>query len=286
MAIFWNHIKGTGNATSNDTGLWTWIEWSKPEITAIPTILTSTLSPEIKVKIGNGSPDNDATKSLGNIITTNANVDYYGEWKNHEHAETSAYSKWSWSFDGQEKFSLEAGDDGPIFCATGYIHCEHNIREYDGSSILRLIKAEDGTKYDIVAWDLEQIQIDHPLYNKKLIHTDDKCEALYFNATSDKRAKENIQPATFSGLDLINKLSLYTFNYKNKTDIIPGILAQDLLEVQPEGLDLVDNVHARGKDNDYMSIKESKLIFVLMQAIKEQQAQIEELKAQIKNLTK
>ena len=35
-----------------------------------------------------------------------------------------------------------------------------------------------------------------------------------------------------------------------------------------------------------MSIKESKLIFVLMQAIKEQQAQIEELKAQIKNLTK
>ena len=130
-----------------------------------------------------------------------------------------------------------------------------------------------------------EVYVDTHIVNSDL-KVDKKCEANFFNATSDKRAKENIQPATFSGLDLINKLSLYTFNYKSSTDTVPGIFAQDLLEVQPEGLDLVDNIHARGKDNDYMSIKESKLIFVLMQAIKEQQAQIEELKAQIKNLTK
>ena len=287
MAIFWNHIKGTGNATANNTGLWTWIEWSKSEnITQIPTTLTDNFSPEIKVKIGNGSPDSDETKSLGNIITTNANIDYHGEWKNHEHSETSEYSKWSWCFEGQTKFSLEAQDDGPVLRALGYIHCEHTTRESDSPSTLRLISAEDNTKHDIIAWSLEKIQINHPLYNTKIIHTDDKCEALYFNARCDKRAKENITPATFSGLDLINKLPIYTFNYKDKTDVMPGILAQDLLEVQPEELNLVDNITATGENGDYMSIKESKLIFVLMQAIKEQQAQIEDLKAQIKNLTK
>jgi hypothetical protein len=127
--------------------------------------------------------------------------------------------------------------------------------------------------------------VDTHIVNSNL-KVDKKCEANFFNATSDKRAKENIQPATFSGLDLINKLSLYTFNYKASTDTVPGILAQDLLEVQPEGLDLVDNIAATGENGDYMSIKESKLVFVLMQAIKEQQAQIDELKAQIKNLTK
>jgi hypothetical protein len=136
---------------------------------------------------------------------------------------------------------------------------------------------------------------DYKVYNYKVdvdtevtktLTVGDKCEALYFNATSDKRAKENITPATFSGLDLINKLSVYTFNYKDKTDVMPGILAQDLLEAQPAELSLVDNVAATGENGDYMSIKEGKLIFVLMQAIKEQQAQIEDLKAQIKNLTK
>ena len=65
-----------------------------------------------------------------------------------------------------------------------------------------------------------------------------------------------------------------------------GILAQDLLKVQPENLDLVSNKNATGIDGDYMSIKNDKLMFVLMKAIQEQQEEIQALKEEIKNLRK
>ena len=111
------------------------------------------------------------------------------------------------------------------------------------------------------------------------------CQAAYFNATSDKRAKENITPATYDALNLIKNLPIYNFNYKSRPEeTVTGILAQDLLEVQPEGLDLVSNIDATGENNDYMSIKNDKLMFVLMKAIQEQQEQIETLKAEIEKL--
>ena len=119
---------------------------------------------------------------------------------------------------------------------------------------------------------------------KTLEVQDNPVYAQYFNATSDKRAKENIQPATYKALDLINKLPVYIYNYKNNTETVTGILAQDLLEAQPEGLDLVSNVNATGENGDYMSIKNDKLMFVLMKAIQEQQKQINTLKAEIEQL--
>jgi hypothetical protein len=119
---------------------------------------------------------------------------------------------------------------------------------------------------------------------KTLEVKDNPVHAQYFNATSDKRAKENIQPATYQALDLINKLPVYIYNYKNNAETVTGILAQDLLEAQPEGLDLVSNVNATGENGDYMSIKNDKLMFVLMKAIQEQQQQIDALKAEIEVL--
>ena len=111
-----------------------------------------------------------------------------------------------------------------------------------------------------------------------------QCEAQFFNATSDRRAKENIKPATYNALELIKKLPIYTYNYKNHSDRMTGIIAQDLFAAQPEELDLVSNTNATGKDGDYMSIKNDKLMFVLMKAIQEQQEQIEQLQAEIRIL--
>ena len=109
-------------------------------------------------------------------------------------------------------------------------------------------------------------------------------DSLFFNATSDKRAKENIQPATYNAIELIKKLPVYTYNYKNKTETVTGILAQDLLEAQPAELELVSNINATGENGDYMSIKNDKLMFVLMKAIQEQQEQIEKLQEQLNKL--
>jgi hypothetical protein len=63
-----------------------------------------------------------------------------------------------------------------------------------------------------------------------------------------------------------------------------GIMAQDLLQHQPKELDLVSNTNATGENGDYMSIKNDKLMFVLMKAIQEQQQQINNLKAEIERL--
>lgn len=116
--------------------------------------------------------------------------------------------------------------------------------------------------------------------------TNGKCQAVYFNATSDKRAKTDIKPLEIDALDLIKRVQLYSFKYKDSDLPSIGILAQDVQDVNIEGFDLVDNKQASGIDMDYMSIHESKLTYILWKAIQEQQKEIDELKAQIKSLTK
>lgn len=90
-----------------------------------------------------------------------------------------------------------------------------------------------------------------------------KCEALYFNATSDRRAKSNITPAEFSALDIIKQLPIYTFNYLNDPKLSVGLIAQEAAEHDLDGFNMVDNLDASGEFGDFMQMKESKLVYVL-----------------------
>lgn len=81
---------------------------------------------------------------------------------------------------------------------------------------------------------------------------------------------------------MVNQTPVYSFNYKGKTENVPGVIAQDLLKLDLP-VELVNNINASGENGDYMSIKESKLIYILWKAIQEQQAEIEALKKQINN---
>ena len=63
-----------------------------------------------------------------------------------------------------------------------------------------------------------------------------------------------------------------------------GIIAQELLEKQPEELDLIVNQNASGENGDFMSIKTDKLVMVLLKAIQEQQEEINHLKKEINKL--
>ena len=89
------------------------------------------------------------------------------------------------------------------------------------------------------------------------------CEALYFNATSDYRAKKDFKLLDVNALELIKKVRLYSFKYKDSNQPSIGIIAQDVQDVSIEGFDLVDNKTATGENFDYMSIHESKLIYIL-----------------------
>ena len=108
------------------------------------------------------------------------------------------------------------------------------------------------------------------------------CQAGYFNATSDARAKENIRKADFSALSIVNSLPIYNFNYKNSEKPSIGVIAQEAAKFNVDDFSLVENIEATGENNDYMSIKESKLIYILWKAIQEQQQEIEELKSQLR----
>lgn len=98
--------------------------------------------------------------------------------------------------------------------------------------------------------------------------------ATDFNSTSDISLKDNIQ-TIINPLDKIIKLNGVTFNWKENQKPSIGVIAQELQEVLPE---LVTQ-------GDIKSVNYNGLIGVLIEAVKEQQKQIEELKDLVKDLT-
>jgi len=100
-------------------------------------------------------------------------------------------------------------------------------------------------------------------------------DIVAYGSPSDVRLKENIKPIE-SALDKAMKLQGVTFNWKNKSeDILDikediGFIAQDVQKVLPE---LV-----RENDNGMLSMRHQGITPILLEAIKELKAEIEELK--------
>jgi len=97
-------------------------------------------------------------------------------------------------------------------------------------------------------------------------------------ASSDERLKTNIEPIVGS-LDKIMSIGGYEFDWipmegihdNSGHDI--GVIAQEVQKVLPE---IVTT-----RDNGYMAVKYEKMIAVLIEAIKEQQKQIDEIKSKL-----
>jgi hypothetical protein len=98
-------------------------------------------------------------------------------------------------------------------------------------------------------------------------------------SSSDIRFKENITPIE-NALDKISKISGNTYDWKAENKIEHGyegndvgVIAQEIEAVLPQ---LVQT-----RENGFKAVKYDKLVALLIQGIKEQQLQIEELKAKI-----
>ncbi len=103
-------------------------------------------------------------------------------------------------------------------------------------------------------------------------------DVVAYGSPSDKRLKENIKPIE-SALDKAMKLQGVTFDWKKSDSILDikediGFIAQDVQEVLPE---LV-----RENENGKLSLRHQGITPILLEAIKELKAEIEELKKQIK----
>ena len=103
-------------------------------------------------------------------------------------------------------------------------------------------------------------------------------------STSDKRLKKNIIKID-NALSKISQLNGVTFEWKDKEEHPEkyhnireaGIIAQDVVKVLPEAVKTREH-------NGYMAVKYEQLIPLLIEGIKEQQEQIDELKAEVKKL--
>lgn len=106
--------------------------------------------------------------------------------------------------------------------------------------------------------------------------------ATAFYASSDKRLKENIKDLDLNCLYLINNINLREFSWKNDNEHKPtvGVIAQELRQVLPEKY-AHEFIGGEETEDEYLSVNDSKLVYLLVGAIQEQQEEIESLKAKI-----
>ena len=276
MAIFWNHLKGT-----NSSKVYSWISWTgKSEF---PGTYTFEYAPEIKI-----SPENDMSRaeSLGHILTSDIDHTLLTSWTwySAEDAYIELYganvssANCSWTHTKNFMFNLLSEASITIQSkkdnqAKADSLIQINTRDAEGQPKNSLTINCETTINNVTTMNAA-------LSVKSYIDVADYCKALYFSAVSDRRAKRNIQSCHFNALECINSIPTYTFNYYNQTKPSLGIMAQDIKTPELQEL-LIDNIEASGQDNDYMSIRESKLVYVLWKAIQEQQDMIQKLTERI-----
>jgi hypothetical protein len=108
--------------------------------------------------------------------------------------------------------------------------------------------------------------------------------AVSFTTTSDERLKENIQTIQ-DPLEKLNSLRGVAYNLKGSSEAGSaaeppkrrmGVLAQEVQKVLPEAV--------QTRDDGYLAVEYSALTPVLIEAVKAQQKEIEELKAELQAL--
>ena len=93
--------------------------------------------------------------------------------------------------------------------------------------------------------------------------------------SSDERLKDNITPIE-GALDKINQIGGYGFDWNDNSEHSGhdvGVIAQEIEKVLPEVV--VD------RDTGYKAVRYDKIVALLIQAVKEQQLQIDELKSKL-----
>lgn len=310
MALYWEHIKGfngeaspTSGSTPYNKPLYTYLEYQQGPTGTLDSALQDFL-PHLLVSLTNiqgNLYENGSLKTgvydAGSILTSKSDQTVEGQFsfKNHVYIQSSTvdgdwgdcyyddtYDAMCISLSGGG-FILTSGDgSGPMpqYFANdihlntndyGYVHLNNSLHAQLNTTGSHVIVGEKNHTNNNALLDV---------YGQ--IKATKDIEGLYFNATSDKRAKENFIPIPNNMLELVEKMQVYTFNYKNNiSERTIGLIAQEVEDINIDGFSIVANKTALGKEDDFMSIHESKLVYILLEAVKELSAQVKELKSKI-----
>jgi len=94
------------------------------------------------------------------------------------------------------------------------------------------------------------------------------------STVSDRNLKDNIEKIE-GALDMVKALNGYTFTYKKDGRLGAGLIAQEVQEVLPRAVTEHEILNTEGS---HLILEYDQIHGILVEAIKEQQAQIEELK--------
>ena len=291
MAIFIPHIKGCDDANV----IYTWIEW--PDHGGI--------TPLIKYNTTNNLT---GAQPLGNIITSEAenqrinkaiSIPNIQEIKKLDFFSAGSISlnsdNTAWRFLGEADKNLEINSQAELnLYGTNKTYLQAGS---NATSITLASTTVDTTTTSIITHKAKEHNFKtgyvtignggNATKEANSLYIEGSCNALYFNATSDIRAKTKVQHASFKALNIVKSLPVYTFNYKETGSPSIGLIAQDAAKISfGSDFSLVNNETASGENGDYMTIKESKLIYILWKAIQEQQEQINYLTSLVKDLSR
>ena len=100
-----------------------------------------------------------------------------------------------------------------------------------------------------------------------------------YGSPSDIKLKENIEVID-NALDKVKQLKGITYDLKSDGNRLTGLIAQDLEKVLPEAVYTAKDL----EDEEHLAIRYGNTVGLLVEAIKEQQEQIETLTARVKEL--
>ena len=162
-------------------------------------------------------------------------------------------------------FGKVAGDgNGPHFQVNSYGYSS----TFQGSSTANMVTYKTGTELNTNVGAL--VFRDNGNDYCGQITVNGTTNTTSYLSASDYRLKEDLKD--FNGIDLVDKIPVYNFKWKKENVRTFGVLAHELKEVLPLVVD-------GDKDEEkYQTVDYSKIVPVLIKAIQELKAEIDELK--------
>lgn len=263
MALFFPNIKGCNFDDENAT----------PQLryTTINFIKDSTSSPTITKYLINGQGTKEGEQNLGSIVTTEASYSFNAEQKFNAGLWIGTLTRWKDDVEDNQHFCYFQYYDNDTW--NNFIVFNNDKLTWtmgpNNSNAIGFSLVPDNGVFITKNGSGNQTAITNESVTAIDLIASKKCQAVFFNATSDYRAKSNIKYLDIDALDLINKVQLYSFNYKDSNEPSIGVIAQDLMDLNIGDFSLVDNKDATGVKGDYMRVKESKLTYILWKAVQE-----------------